>query len=189
MTTKRLRFGIATPQQQTTYEEILEAWLEADEEPLIEHMWVFDHFIPLGSDPSGPCLEGWATLAALAARTTCVRVGVLVSGAIYHNPAILAKHADVWSAMCYTAEDFRHKSEVLDAHCAAVGRDPATIERSAALTIDPAHLDMKAVRTTAQSFIEAGATYLIAHPHPPYPKNLVRLMVDEVFAPLQAEYA
>lgn len=41
----------------------------------------------------------------------------------------VARHADIWNVFG-TVEALRHKSEVLEEHCAAVGRDPASIERT-----------------------------------------------------------
>lgn len=55
--------------------------------------WTFDHFFPILSDPSGPCFEGWIALTALAAETSRVQAGVLVSGNTYRHPAVLAKMA------------------------------------------------------------------------------------------------
>jgi alkanesulfonate monooxygenase SsuD/methylene tetrahydromethanopterin reductase-like flavin-dependent oxidoreductase (luciferase family) len=52
----------------TTYEEIVTVWKEADGIPVIEHAWLFDHFSPINGNLDGPCLEGWQTLAALAVR-------------------------------------------------------------------------------------------------------------------------
>ncbi len=89
----KLRFGIKTAQQFTTYKDILRVWTEADSIPSIEHAWAFDHFIPLGPDPTGPQLEGWTILGALAARTQRLRLGLMVTGNIYRHPAVLANMA------------------------------------------------------------------------------------------------
>ena|SRR6266545_1533554 len=54
---------------------------------------VMDHFyqLPLLGPPEHAMFESYTLLAALAARTSKVRLGTLVTGVTYRNPAILAK--------------------------------------------------------------------------------------------------
>jgi F420-dependent oxidoreductase-like protein len=283
----RLRFGIKTAQQFTTYQDILRVWLEADKIPSIEHAWAFDHFIPLGPDPTGPQLEGWTLLGALAARTERMRLGLMVTGNIYRHPAVLAniattvdiisngrldfgigagwneletsmygiplyspgerirrlgeacevikllwtetranfegkyyqlkealcepkpvqkpyppfviggsgerltlrvvaQYASVWNFVGGSVDDFRHKSEVLDQHCAAIGRNPAEIERSIQRPIN--YADLREAVDGVRPYIEAGATHIILNLRAPYPDQIVHQLDQEIIAPLKAEF-
>jgi F420-dependent oxidoreductase-like protein len=282
-----LRFGVKTAQQFTTYEDILRVWTEADSIPSIDHAWAFDHFIPLGPDPTGPQLEGWTLLGALAARTQRLRVGLMVTGNIYRHPAVLAhiattvdqishgrldfglgagwnelecsmygielyapgerlrrlgeacevikrlwtepvanfegryyqlkearcepkpvqkpyppfviggsgeqvtlrivaQYARVWNFAGGTVEVFRHKNAVLNAHCAAVGRDPSTIERSIQERVNEE--DLSSTRERLRPYIEAGAAHILLNLTAPYPQGIVQRLAEEIVTPLKAEF-
>jgi F420-dependent oxidoreductase-like protein len=283
----KLRFGIKTAQQFTIYDDILRVWLEADSIPTIEHAWAFDHFIPLGPDPTGPQLEGWTLLGALAARTNRLRVGLMVTGNTYRHPAVLAnigatvdhishgrldfgigagwnelessmygiplytpgerirrlaescevikrlwtepvanfdgkyyqlkdarcepkpvqkpyppfviggsgeqltlrvvaQYANIWNFAGGSVDTFRHKNEVLEGHCAAVGRDPSEIERSIQTMTNYQNL-AEAVKNI-RPYLEAGATHIILNLRAPYPEGIVHQIAEKIVEPLKAEY-
>jgi len=58
-------------------------------------MWVMDHFFQLGFEPLGPAeapmLEAYTTLGYIAGITENMKLGTLVTGVIYRNPAVLVK--------------------------------------------------------------------------------------------------
>ena len=258
-----LHFGIKT-KQYFPYEDILRVWQEADTLPSIEHAWLFDHPMPIGSmDSRGPCLDGWTLLAALAAQSKRLRLGLLVASNVNQTPPWLAKRAatvdiishgrlefglgaggtqreheaygtdffpaaqrigrlsetcevirHMWTEptvdfegryYCFTqaccepkpmqkphppfviggwgeqqalrvvaryadiwngpgpAEEFQRKSHVIDNYCAEIGRDLATIARSAEIAFDPQE-NPATIRQRVGNYIAVGATHLVLAP-------------------------
>ncbi len=92
MASRPVEFGIQTGPQHVAYADILAVWQHVEREGF-DHAWTFDHFIPIFSDPLGPCLEGWTTLTGLLAQVPRLRGGTLVTGNSYRNPALLANIA------------------------------------------------------------------------------------------------
>ncbi|NUS95560.1 MAG: LLM class F420-dependent oxidoreductase, partial [Nocardia sp.] len=88
-----MRFAFKTSPQETTWADMLAVWRAADDIEIYESGWTFDHFYPIFSDPTGPCLEGWTTLTALAQATERLRLGTMVTGVHYRHPAVLANMA------------------------------------------------------------------------------------------------
>ena len=281
-----LSFGIKTAQRYTTHDALLDVWQEAESIPIFEHAWLNDHFMGLDSTPTGPYLESWTLLAALAAQTRRLRVGVMVTDTTYRHPAVLAKmaatvdvishgrlnfgigtgwserqhlvygiplpapgervrrlaeacelirrlwteplvtfegryyqlseapcdpkpnqkpyppfviggegeqtlkviarYADIWDCSVASPEAYRQKSTLLENYCRAIGRDPATIEHSRHISVDPS--DLKTARLETRSFIEVGATHMIYHVPVPATPDILHRLAEEVASPLQAEY-
>jgi alkanesulfonate monooxygenase SsuD/methylene tetrahydromethanopterin reductase-like flavin-dependent oxidoreductase (luciferase family) len=204
-----MKFALFTGMTGTTWDEVRTLWRHADQGGW-DAACVTDHFMPNTDDRVGDTLECWTTLAALAAETSRLRVGTIVSGNTYRHPALLAKmaanvdiisrgrlicglgagwqenehrawteskasykgryyqlqdaplmpkpvqqpypelmiggggekvtlriaarHADHWNVWGGPAT-LTHKGRILDQHCAAVGRDPKTILRSAVMVL------------------------------------------------------
>lgn len=73
--------------------------------------------------------QRWAVLNPRPTRDIPVLIG---GGGEKKTLRMVAQHAHIWHAFGDLAT-MQHKSSVLDAHCADLGRDPGTIERSTQL--------------------------------------------------------
>lgn len=84
-----MQLGVTIPQIKRTWAEARTAATEFDRLGY-DSVWVCDHLygVPV---PENPILEAWSELAAVAAVTTNVKLGTLVTPPLFRNPAVLAK--------------------------------------------------------------------------------------------------
>ena len=87
-----VRIGAAFWIQRTDWPSLREAIVTA-EEAGADDVWIDDHLLSDEADRDDPKLEGWATLAAAAASTSRVRLGLLVAANTFRNPGLTAKLA------------------------------------------------------------------------------------------------
>ncbi len=85
-----LRFGIIR-NNILSWDETIAQW-QRFETAGFDSVWNCDHFMR-PSDPGGPHMDSWMILAAVAAQTSRLRIGVLVSCNTFRHPALLAKQA------------------------------------------------------------------------------------------------
>jgi len=85
-----VRFGVQLQAQRTSWGDFAAA-LRRLEELGFDTAWTFDHLLPFSGPDDGPAFETLTTLGAMAALTERIRIGVLVNGVLYRDPATLAK--------------------------------------------------------------------------------------------------
>jgi alkanesulfonate monooxygenase SsuD/methylene tetrahydromethanopterin reductase-like flavin-dependent oxidoreductase (luciferase family) len=90
--TPTVRFGLFIGQVGMAWHELVERFTLADELGF-DHAWLVDHLMPTDPPHDRPAFEAWTSLAALAALTHRVRLGVLVSSNTFRHPSVLAKQA------------------------------------------------------------------------------------------------
>src|SRR5512137_3024766 len=87
-----LKLGILLWSQATEWPPLLDAAKRIDRLGY-DHLWTWDHLYAIWGEPDQPIFEGWTTLAAWAAVTERVRLGLMVGANTFRNPGLVAKTA------------------------------------------------------------------------------------------------
>lgn len=91
-TNQQVRFGLQVAQQNTTIAELKDVWQEA-EILGFDTLWVNDHLLPSVGPRHGDNFESWTLLGAMAAWTSKIQIGCMVTSNTFRHPSVLAKMA------------------------------------------------------------------------------------------------
>ncbi|MFN8512541.1 MAG: hypothetical protein U0841_08115 [Chloroflexia bacterium] len=81
-----LRFGFKTTPRRHDVTTMLAIWEEADQIPVLEHAWLFDHFAPIQGDVVGHAWRAGRRWRPTR-RAPRLRVGLMVTGSTYRHPS------------------------------------------------------------------------------------------------------
>ncbi len=87
-----IKIGALLWPQTGSWPAIRDAAVRADQAGL-DSLWTWDHLMAIVGPPEQPILEGWTTLAALAAVTERPTLGLMVGANTFRNPGLTAKLA------------------------------------------------------------------------------------------------
>lgn len=87
-----IKLGVTLPEFTGDRERFLDGVARAEGAGL-DSVWLFDHLWPLSGGKERPILEGWTSLAYVAAMTVTIGVGSLVTRSTLRRPALLGKMA------------------------------------------------------------------------------------------------
>ena len=88
----RCEFGLQLWPQRTTWPEYRDAAIAAEAAGW-DSIWTWDHLLAIQGPWQQPIFEGWTLLAAVAAVTSRVRLGLMVGANTFRNPGLTTKLA------------------------------------------------------------------------------------------------
>ncbi|MFL5828162.1 MAG: TIGR03560 family F420-dependent LLM class oxidoreductase [Thermoleophilaceae bacterium] len=87
-----MRLGLMIEGQENVTWDDWRAIASACEDAGLEALFRSDHYLSVQGDPERGSLDAWATIAALSAVTSTIKLGTLVSPASFRHPSVLAKN-------------------------------------------------------------------------------------------------
>ncbi len=119
------------------------------------------------------------------------RLPIMIGGQKRRMMRLVAEHADIWS-IDFGPDEMRASGEMLEAHCAVIGRDPSEIRRSAFVVARRAGRDpwssLDDFLAVLYGYIDAGASELYFRMPDPAQHDLLR-EVAAMLPELRANFA
>jgi F420-dependent oxidoreductase-like protein len=91
--TRPIRHSFKVWAQDHDWPHLRETWIEADRGGFWDMVWLNDHLYSPRADDTRPMLEAWTLFGGLAAVTSRIRFGTMVTANTFRHPVLLAKQA------------------------------------------------------------------------------------------------
>ncbi|MYR06186.1 LLM class flavin-dependent oxidoreductase [Gordonia sp. SID5947] len=105
---------------------------------------------------------------------------IVIGGRSAQTLRVVAEHADIWNIPGGDIEDAVERSALVDRFCVEIGRDPATVTRSIALSVSYDRPD--ATRVEIIEALEAGFSHVVLMLPSPYPDRVAHWVADELIS-------
>jgi F420-dependent oxidoreductase-like protein len=135
------------------------------------------------SEDNGPYAGKYYQLAETICEPQPIRRPPILIGGDGEKKTLrlVAQYADIWNSTVADVDGLRHKIDVLNRHCDAVGRDPHEIRRTVGAFTDPFE-DIDEYLKTVERYAELGIEMINLGPQPgnPDPVGFIRRVGDEL---------
>jgi F420-dependent oxidoreductase-like protein len=93
VTGRQFRHSFKFWAQEHDWPQIRQVWIEADRDGFWDVVWLNDHLYPPRGEEDRPIMDSWTLFGGLAALTSRIRFGTMVTANTFRHPAVLAKQA------------------------------------------------------------------------------------------------